>query len=110
METILRISYYRRLSNVSLQKAMELFLTENPDGELRKGKRRLSGYTISSKSKGSTGMRKQGLFLEVSDEEEEADDDATAHHLLVQPGEDLSDENNSSSDDDDEDGNDEEED
>ena len=65
MEAILRISYYRSISNVSLERAMELFLSENRDGELRKGKRRLSGYVTSSKStRPAQGKRAQGWILE----------------------------------------------
>ena len=91
MEAILRISYYRSISNVSLERAMELFLSENRDGELRKGKRRLSGYVTSSKST----QRAQGLILESSSDE---DSDHEANHpSLVRPGGDLVADSSSSS-------------
>ena len=87
MEAILRISYYRSISNVSL---------ENRDGELRKGKRRLSGYVTSSKStRPAQGKRAQGLILESSSDE---DSDHEANHpSLVRPGGDLVADSSSSS-------------
>ena len=96
MEAILRISYYRSISNVSLERAMELFLSENRDGELRKGKRRLSGYVTSSKStRPAQGKRAQGLILESSSDE---DSDHEANHpSLVRPGGDLVADSSSSS-------------
>ena len=96
MEAILRISYYRSISNVSLKRAMELFLSKNPDGELRKGKCRLSGYVTFSKSMWpAQGKWAQGLILE-SILDEDSDDEAN-HHWLVRPGEDLVADSSSSS-------------
>ena len=44
MEAILRVRKYKEiLPDIEYEKVMELFLTEYPNGELRKGKRHLSG-------------------------------------------------------------------
>ena len=58
---------------------MELFLTEFPDGEVRRGKKRLAGYTVTSRA---TPRRPWHIGLTLSDPEEEEE-------ALIQPGEDI---------------------
>ena len=50
MESILRVGNYREiLPDTCYEHALE-FLTEYPNGEMRRGKRRPSGYATSSKA------------------------------------------------------------
>ena len=96
MEVILRILYYCSISNVSLERAIELFLSENPHSELCKGKHHLLEYVTSSKSpQPAQGKRAQGLILESSSNEDS--DDEVDHSSFVRPGEDLVAESSSSS-------------
>ena len=51
MESILRVRNYREiLPDTCYENALELFLKEYPNGEMRRGKRRPSGYATSSKA------------------------------------------------------------
>ena len=47
---------------------MELFLTEFPDGEVKRGKKRLAGYTVTSRA---TPRRPWHIGLTLPDPEEE---------------------------------------
>ena len=89
--------HFKNLILSLLERAMELFLSKNPDRELRKGKRHLLGYVTSSKStRPVQGKRAQGLILESSSDEDS--DNEANHPSLVRPGEDLvADSSNSSS-------------
>ena len=52
MEAILPINSYgtNMFESITYERAMELFLTEFPDGEVRRGKRRLSGYVVTGRA------------------------------------------------------------
>ena len=59
-------------------------MPENPDGELRQGKRRLGGYT-SFRSSFVSSKRKQGLILEISGKAEQD----SQRNSRIRPGDDL---------------------
>ena len=51
IEFILRVRNYREiLPDTCYEQTLELFLTEYPNGEMRRGKRRPSEYATSSKA------------------------------------------------------------
>ena len=88
MEAILRVRKYKQiLPDIEYEKALELFLTEYPNGEMRKGKRLLSGYVASAKGKDCKKQR--GLTLDDTDDDSMNEEDENA---MIAPGEDLSDE------------------
>ena len=60
-------------------------MPENPDGELRQGKRRLGGYTTSFRSSFVSSKRKQGLILEISGKAEQD----SQRNSRIRPGDDL---------------------
>ena len=96
MEAILRIRNYKDIPNSSFEKAMEAFLEEYPDGEAKKGKRRMAGYASSAKPY-TEPKRRQGLVIHSSSEEEE-EEEVARPVTLVRPGENLSQIDDSSSD------------
>ena len=81
MEAMLRINSNgtNTFESITYERAMELFLTEFPDGEVRRGKRRLAGYVVAGRAT-PRSPRHIGLTLSDSEEEEEA---------LIRPGEDI---------------------
>ena len=81
MEAMLRINSYgtNTFESITYERAMELFLTEFPDGEVRRGKRRLAGYVVTGRATPRC-PRHIGLTLSDSEEEEET---------LIRPGEDI---------------------
>ena len=51
MESILRVRNYKEiLPDACYEQALEMFLTEYPNSEMRRGKRCPSGYATSSKA------------------------------------------------------------
>ena len=105
MEAILRIrNYGATLNDSAYEKAMEMFLTEYPNGDIRKGKRRVSGY-----EKGSPRQKKEkikrGLTLNLdTSSEDESEDENETRDLEIRPGEEIdidTDSSDESSDDDD---------
>ena len=68
---------------------LELFLTECPNSEMRRGKRRPSGYATSSRAL-ALANKKTGLTLTIEDSDNEI-------APKVIPGEDLTDESSDDS-------------
>ena len=81
MEAMLWINSYgtNTLESITCERAMELFLTEFPDGEVKHGKRRLAGYLVTGRA---TPRRPRHIGLTLSDSEEEEE-------ALIHPGEDI---------------------
>lgn len=81
MEAMLQTYFYgtNTFESILYERAMELFLTESPDGEVRCGKRCLAGYIVTSRA---TPRCPQHIGLTLSDSEEEEE-------ALIQPGEDI---------------------
>ena len=81
MEAMLQINFYRMntFESILYERAMELFLTEFLDGEVRCGKRCLAGYIFTSRA---TPRCPWHIGLTLSDSEEEGE-------ALIQPGEDI---------------------
>ena len=73
-ESILRVRNYREiLPDTCYEHALELFLTEYPNGEMRRGKCP-SGYATSSKAIGQA-KKKRGLTLTIEDSDDEMNED-----------------------------------
>lgn len=70
MEAMLWINSHgtNTFESIPYERVMELFLTEFPDGEVRRGKKRLAGYTVTSRA---TPRRPWHIGLTLSDPEEE---------------------------------------
>ena len=103
MEAILRIrNYGATLNDNAHEKAMEMFLTEYPNGDIRKGKRRVSGYEKGPRQKKE--KKKRGLTLNLdTSSEDESEDENEARDLEIRPGEEIdidTDSSDESSDDD----------
>ena len=102
MESILQVRNYREiLPDTCYEHALELFLTEYPNGKMCWGKRHPSGWATSSKAI-VQAKKKRGLTLTIKDSNDEMNEDGeneTAPKVI--PGEDLSHESsdNSSSED-----------
>ena len=52
MEAMLQINCHgtNTFESIPYERVMELFLTEFPDGEVKRGKKRLAGYTVTSRA------------------------------------------------------------
>ena len=71
---------------------LELFLTECPNSEMRRGKRRPSGYATSSRAL-ALANKKTGLTLTIEDSDNEMNEEGENKKApKVIPGEDLTDE------------------
>ena len=57
-----------------IEHALELFLTEYPNGEMHRGKRYPSGYVTSSKAI-AQAKKKRGLTLTMEDSDDEMNED-----------------------------------
>ena len=70
MEAMLRINCHgtNTFESIPYERVMELFLTEFPDGEVKRGKKRLAGYTVTSRA---TPRRPWHIGLTLPDPEEE---------------------------------------
>lgn len=65
MEVVLRIHNYNEvLTDEAHETAMDLFLSEYPNGDIRKGKRRVDGYKKQEPKKAKTVRR--GLTLDLT--------------------------------------------
>ena len=71
MEAMLWINSYgmNTFESITYERAMELFLTEFPDGEVRLDKRHLAGYIVTSRANLRCPWH-VGLKLSDSEEEE----------------------------------------
>ena len=98
MESILWVRNYREiLPDTCYEHALELFLTEYPNGEMRREKRRPSGYATSSKAIAHT-KKKRCWTLTIKDSDDEMNEDGkneTAPKVI--PGEDWTDESSDDS-------------
>ena len=72
---------------LSYENAMELFLSEYPNGEIPKHKRRVDGYHSSGRSK-KRNEKKKGLIIESDYSDDDVDDNENS--CLVFPGDELS--------------------
>ena len=80
-----------------IEHALELFLTEYPNGEMHRGKRYPSGYVTSSKAI-AQAKKKRGLTLTIEDSDDEMNKDGENEAApKVIPGEDLTDESSDDS-------------
>ena len=72
MEAMLQINSYgtNTFKSITYERAMGLFLTEFPDGEVRYGKRSLVGYVVTIRATPRPSQH-TGLTLSDSDEDEE---------------------------------------
>ena len=89
---MLRVHNRKVITTCDFENAMELFLTEFPNGEIRSSKRRLDGYMPIQPSKKRTPRdKRKGLDLNLSSSESEADSNSSQgnNKIRVQPGEDL---------------------
>ena len=74
-ESILQVRNYREiLPDTCYEHALELFLTEYPNGEMHRGKRYPSGYVTSSKAI-AQAKKKRGLTLTIEDSDDEMKED-----------------------------------
>jgi hypothetical protein len=93
MEAVLRVRNRKVITTCDFENAMELFLTEFPNGEIRSSKRRLGGYNMSThrKKKCAPREKRKGLDLNLSSSESESEPVSSQHcnEIRVQPGEDL---------------------
>ena len=75
-----------------IEHALELFLTEYPNGEMLRGKHYPSGYVTSSKAI-AQAQKKRGLTLTIGDSDDEMNKDGENEAApKVIPEEDLTDE------------------
>ena len=92
MEAVLRVRNRKVITTSDFENAMELFLNEFPNGEIRSRKRRLDGYVSTHPRKKRTPRdKRKGLDLNLSSSESEVDSDPSQgnNEIRVQPGEDL---------------------
>ena len=92
MEAVLRVRNRKVITTSNFENAMELFLNEFPNGEIRSRKRRLDGYVSTHPRKKRTPRdKRKGLDLNLSSSESEVDSDSSEgnNEIRVQPGEDL---------------------
>lgn len=92
MEAVLRVRNRKVITACDFENAMELFLTEFPNGEIRSSKRRLDGYmSAHRKKKRAPRDKRKGLELNLSSSESETDSVSSQanNEIRVQPGEDL---------------------
>ena len=74
-ESILRVRNYREiLSGICYEQALELFLTEYPNGKTPRGKCRSAGHATSSKAI-AQAEKKRGLTLTMEDSDVEMNRD-----------------------------------
>ena len=86
MEVIFRMSRYSQLSPSAYENAMELFLSEYSNEEMRKQKRCVDGYHSSGRSK-KQNEKKKGLIIDSDDSDGDVDDNENSP--LVFPGDEL---------------------